>query len=256
METSDRGFHFAFRDRVDNPWPGAVVVTRESTSSTMDDARELARTGCASGSVVYARFQERGRGRVPGRTWISLPGESLLATVVLMKRDVDFPPHELPLRAGVAAARAVEDVSGAPVKIKWPNDLVAGSRKLAGILCESAGDVLLVGVGINLLQTSFPAEIESIACSLFQVSGQKVSASLMLSRLLARLRQALRDDAWRQGLRERLASMGQRIRVDLLGSGKTMEGTIEGVDDRGRLMLRQGDGTAVLIEQGEIVPGP
>ncbi len=247
METSER---------VINPWPDAVVEMRESTASTMDDARALARTGCATGSVVCARFQERGRGRVPGRTWISSPGESLLATVVVLKRDIAFPPPELPLRAGVAAARAVEDASGASVLIKWPNDLVVGGRKLAGILCESSGDFLLVGIGINLLQASFAAEIGSTACSLLQISGQRVSASRMLSLVLVRLREVLHDDGWRQRLREHLDAMGKRVRVDLLGSGSVVEGTIEGVDEKGRLMLRQGDGTPVLIEQGEIAPGP
>ena len=152
--------------RVDAPWPGAVLVQLDSTSSTMDDARELARSGCASGSVVCARSQQGGRGRAPGRTWISPPGESLLATVVVLKRDIAFPVQELPLRAGVAAARAIEDASGVPVKVKWPNDLMVEDRKLAGLLCEAGGDALLVGIGVNLLQKSFPPELESRACSL------------------------------------------------------------------------------------------
>ena len=255
METSER---------VDNPWPGAVVLRRESTSSTMDDARDLARSGCASGSVVCARFQAKGRGRVPGRTWISPPGESLLATVVVLRRDIMFPVQELPLRAGVAAALAVEDVCGVSVKIKWPNDLMVENRKLAGLLCEAAGDTLLVGIGVNLLQRSFPPEIESTACSLLQASGQTVSASTLLSRLLARLWESLRDDEWRGRLLHRLKAKGQHVRVDLLGSaaapggirGSMVEGTIAGVDEKGRLILQQGDGRQILIEQGEIVTGP
>ncbi len=241
---------------VADPWPGAVVVSLESTSSTMDDARELARSGCASGSVVCTRYQARGRGRVPGRTWISPPGESLLATVVVLKRDIGFPVGELPLRAGVAAARAVEDASGLQVQIKWPNDLVVEDRKLAGLLCEAGGDVLLVGIGVNLLQRSFPPEIESTACSLIQASGQEVSAFTLLSFFLGRLREALHDDAWRSRLLDRLYAKGRRVRVDLLGSEGAVEGTIVGVDEMGRLILQDGDGRPILIAQGEIVTCP
>ena len=242
--------------RVDAPWPGAVLVQLDSTSSTMDDARELARSGCASGSVVCARSQRAGRGRTPGRTWISPPGESLLATVVVLKRDIAFPVQELPLRAGVAAARAIEDASGVPVKVKWPNDLMVEDRKLAGLLCEAGGDALLVGIGVNLLQKSFPAEMESRACSLLQASGQAVSAQVLLSIFLSRLRESLRDDAWRDRLLERLSHRGRYVRVDLLGSGASVEGTVAGVDDKGRLILRREDGREIFVEQGEIAAGP
>jgi BirA family biotin operon repressor/biotin-[acetyl-CoA-carboxylase] ligase len=241
---------------MDAPWPGAVLVQLDSTSSTMDDARELARSGCASGSVVCARSQRGGRGRVPGRTWISPPGESLLATVVVLKRDITFPVQELPLRAGVAAARAIEDASGVPVKVKWPNDLMVEDRKLAGLLCEAVGDALLVGIGVNLLQKSFPPEMASRACSLFQASGQAVSAQVLLSMFLSRLRESLRDNAWRDRLLERLGHRGRHVRVDLLGSGDTVEGTVAGVDDKGRLILRREDGREILVEQGEIASGP
>jgi BirA family transcriptional regulator, biotin operon repressor / biotin---[acetyl-CoA-carboxylase] ligase len=245
----------AMRNTIDNPWPGAVVVRKETTLSTMDDAMDLALAGCASGSVVCAGFQTSGRGRVPGRKWISAPGESLLATVVVLKRDFPGPIHELPLRAGVAVARAVEDAAGVSLRIKWPNDLMAEDRKLAGLLCEARGDILLVGIGVNLLQASFPPEIENTACSLRQWTGQAVEASRLLSLVLARLRESLQDDEWRALLLERLYRKGEGVRVELLGSQSIVEGTIDGVDERGRLVLRTGDGARVLIEQGEIARG-
>jgi BirA family transcriptional regulator, biotin operon repressor / biotin---[acetyl-CoA-carboxylase] ligase len=100
-------------------WPGAVLEVLESTDSTMEDALALARKGAPSGSAVMAGYQAKGRGRVPGRTWVSQPWESLLVTIVLWKKDVTFPLAELPLRAGVAAALAVEEAAGIAVKIKW-----------------------------------------------------------------------------------------------------------------------------------------
>ena len=135
---------------IQNPWGGAPIWVRERTSSTMEDARELARAGCPSGTVVVAGFQEKGRGRVPGRVWISAPGESLLATVVVNLADTAFPLRQLPLRAGVAAALAVEETTGIAPRIKWPNDLMWNGKKLAGLLCEASGGTGLIGIGMNL----------------------------------------------------------------------------------------------------------
>jgi BirA family biotin operon repressor/biotin-[acetyl-CoA-carboxylase] ligase len=176
--------------------------------------------------------------------------------VIVLKRDVGFPLHELPLRAGLAAALAVEIASGVSVEIKWPNDLMVADRKLGGILCEAGGDALLVGIGVNLLQRSFPSEIESTACSLLQASGRAVDASILLSTFLGQLRESLHDDAWRGRLLDRFMARGRHVRVELLGSGGVVEGTIAGLDDRGRLILQANDGRQILIEQGEIVTGP
>ncbi|MBE3132767.1 MAG: hypothetical protein IMZ55_04785, partial [Acidobacteria bacterium] len=87
--------------RIATPWEGAPVYLKERTGSTMDDALALARAGSPAGTTVVAGFQERGRGRVPGRLWVSGAWESLLATVVLRRADSP-PPSQLPLRAGLA----------------------------------------------------------------------------------------------------------------------------------------------------------
>jgi BirA family biotin operon repressor/biotin-[acetyl-CoA-carboxylase] ligase len=233
-------------------WPGARVVTRESTTSTMDDALALAGEGCPTGTVVVAGFQERGRGRVPGRTWLSPPWESLLATVVIRLPDLSSALHELPLRAGTAVALAVEDVTGIGVEIKWPNDVMARGMKLAGLLCEAHGTVALVGIGVNCRQTSFPPEISATAGSLRQLTGKDVDPLALLPRVLSRLKESLSSLQWRERLTARLYRRGKSVRVDLLGSGRAVEGVVHSVDELGRLILLNGDGERVVISQGEI----
>jgi BirA family biotin operon repressor/biotin-[acetyl-CoA-carboxylase] ligase len=190
--------------RIENPWPNASVFVKERTESTMEDARALAELGCVSGTTVVAGSQSKGRGRVPGRLWVSPPWESLLATIVLRRVDVSFPPTELPLRAAVAVARAIEDASGIPIRVKRPNDLLFEGKKLSGILCEARGDALLIGIGVNCMQCAFPRDIESSACSILQACGREVRVFDLLALVLGRMREVLSDPSWRDQLVRRL----------------------------------------------------
>jgi BirA family biotin operon repressor/biotin-[acetyl-CoA-carboxylase] ligase len=244
------------------PWPDAFVTLKTRTTSTMDDARELARAGCPTGTVAAADYQEKGRGRVPGRTWISPPGESLLATVVLRIPELGYPLRELPLRAGVAVALGIEDAAGISVEIKWPNDVVAGrgvpeaGRKIAGLLCEAYGDAALVGFGVNRAQSFFPDEISRTACSLFQLTGRRLQNPALLASILARLKAASLLDTWQDIARARLHCRGEAVHVDLLGSGRTLSGIVRDIDDRGRLVLELSDGRRETVEQGELLTFP
>jgi BirA family biotin operon repressor/biotin-[acetyl-CoA-carboxylase] ligase len=221
----------------------------------MDEAWGLARSGCPTGTVVVAGFQEKGRGRVPGREWLSSPWESLLATVVIRRCDIGFPVAQLPLRAGVAAARAIERSTGAEIRVKWPNDLLHAGRKLAGLLCEADGDCALIGIGVNCTQSSFPPDLADSACSLLQACGREVPVFSLLESVLSELKGSLADQQWRQELLRRLHGRGGVVVVDLLGSGISVEGMLQEVDEAGQLVLRRIDGQILRIGQGEIRPG-
>jgi BirA family transcriptional regulator, biotin operon repressor / biotin---[acetyl-CoA-carboxylase] ligase len=244
------------------PWPGAAMHFKTSTRSTMDDARELARTGCPSGTVAAADYQEKGRGRVPGRTWISQPGESLLATVVLRISELGYELEELPLRAGLAVALGIEDEAGVAVEIKWPNDLMAAQglpsagKKLAGILCQADGQAALVGFGVNRAQASFPDEIARTACSLLQLCGRIVPAASLLSAILGRLRSIAVHHAWQEAVRERLHRRGQTVTLNPIGSGPTIQGILLDIDDHGRLVLDLSDGRRQTVAYGELATSP
>jgi BirA family biotin operon repressor/biotin-[acetyl-CoA-carboxylase] ligase len=244
------------------PWPGASVHRKKRTLSTMDDARELARAGCPSGTVVAADYQEKGRGRVPGRTWISPPGKSLLATVVLRISELGFEIGELPLRAGLAVALGIEDEAGVAVEIRWPNDIMAapglpsGGKKLAGILCQADGETALVGFGINLSQASFPDEIARTACSLLQSCGRIVPTASLLSAILLRLHSTAAHVAWQEAVRSRLHGRGQMVSVNPIGSGRAAQGILLDIDDRGRLVLGLSDGRRETVAHGELATFP
>jgi BirA family transcriptional regulator, biotin operon repressor / biotin---[acetyl-CoA-carboxylase] ligase len=225
----------------------------------MDDALEMARAGCPTGTVAAAGHQEKGRGRVPGRTWISPPEESLLATVVLRVPEMGFPLEELPLRAGVAAALGIEDAARIGVQIKWPNDVMSpdgglsANRKLAGLLCEAHGDAALVGIGVNCTQSSFPDEIAGTACSLLQCCGRKILPPVVLSAFLSRLMEAAGRGGWQAQMRVRLHNRGRRVRAELLGSGRIVEGVLRDIDESGRLVLELSDGRLEILAHGELL---
>ncbi len=129
-------------------WTSLDVVSQ--TGSTNEDLLAAARSGAAEGAVLVAEEQTRGRGR-QGRSWITVPGRALSFSVLL--RPAGVPPAGrgwLPLLTGVAVARAVATVTGVPVSLKWPNDVLAGGAKLAGILAEQAGSAIVTGIGINV----------------------------------------------------------------------------------------------------------
>jgi len=180
--------------KVSNPWAGSPVYVRERTQSTMDDARKLALQRCPEGTVVVAGFQQKGRGRAPGRSWHSSPWESLMMTIVLDQGSLPFPVSEMPYRAAVAASRAVEEL-GVSASIKLPNDLMAGGKKLAGILCETCNHQVLVGIGVNCLQAAFPEGLQETACSILQLTGREVSPLVLLPRILLRLKETITTGA-------------------------------------------------------------
>ena len=218
----------------------------------MDDARELAVGGCAAGTVVVAGYQEKGRGRVPGRTWISGPWESLLATLVLDSRALSFPIGQMPLRAAVATCFAIEKVSGAELQIKWPNDLMQSGRKLAGILCETCGSSVLVGMGVNCTQRTFPPELSGSVSSILQASGREVGPLVLLPEVLSSMKEIINDGQWREKLLARLASRGAQVSVSHPQAGSFASGIVRDIDEEGRLVLEDSTGGLVTVSQGEI----
>jgi BirA family biotin operon repressor/biotin-[acetyl-CoA-carboxylase] ligase len=146
---------------------GRAVRVVAKTGSTNDDAKAWAADGAAHGAVVIADAQERGRGR-HGRAWSTPPGETLAMSVVLRPRVAPSALAPITLVAGLAARDAI--AARVPdAKVKWPNDVWIGERKIAGVLVEgsisaSRVEYVVVGVGINVSRTEFPPEL--IATSL------------------------------------------------------------------------------------------
>ena len=216
------------------------------TDSTNTRARELAAAGAPHGMLVTTGEQLAGRGR-QGRTWSAPPGRALLCSVVL--RD---PPRLLPLLAGVAVAE-VASSAGAPAQVKWPNDVLVGGRKVAGILVEGRPQErwAVVGIGLNvaLAPDDFPPELRATAATL----GLPPEA---VERTLAELLEVLErwlgqpQDVVLEAVRVRDALRGQRI------SWSGGEGTADGIDGDGRLMVLAANGRRVALDAGEVHLGP
>ena len=234
------------------------ILVFEETSSTNDVAARLGREG-HPGAVVFAERQTAGRGRF-GRRWDSAAGAGLWFSVLLRR---DWPPaHWLRLTtwAGVAVAAAIERVAPVRARIKWPNDVLAGARKIAGILIESAtdqagGQFAVVGVGLNVNQADFPPELAGKAGSLRQFAGRALDraevAVAVLGELQARLPvsascfEGLLADAAR-----RSSVIGGWVR--LACGNELVEGSAEGLDGEGNLLVRVADGSLRRMSAGEV----
>ena len=160
-----------------------TIYHKPETGSTNADAR----AGC-SGEVFVADFQSAGRGRLDHR-WLAPAGVNLMFSAVLDVTGRE--PAEvatLPLVVGLATVRALQPLlAQARLTLKWPNDVLAGERKLAGILCERSDDKVVAGVGVNVNQTSFAPEIADRATSLALLAGKIFDRHAVLDAILAEL---------------------------------------------------------------------
>lgn len=234
------------RERIADPfWVRVDVVGR--TGSTNADL--AAAVGAPEGTVLVAEAQDAGRGRI-GRAWTSPPGAGLLFSVVLRPREV---PRErwgwIPLLAGVALATALPAVDA---RLKWPNDLLIGGAKAAGILAEvtgadpaGAGIVLGIGLNVSLTRDELPADRPDTT-SLALAGVADLDRNDLLPRILDALAagytawRAAAGDAEAAGLRdayrERCDTLGREVRV-ALPAGETLSGIATDVDAEGRLVV-------------------
>jgi BirA family biotin operon repressor/biotin-[acetyl-CoA-carboxylase] ligase len=211
-----------------------------SIGSTNDRLRELVAAGAPHGTLVTAGEQTAGRGR-QGRGWSTPAGEALAMSLLVRE-----PPPLLSLVAAVAVVDAIGDEA----EIKWPNDVLVGGRKVAGILVEARGgghglDWAIVGIGVNVAVSSLPEGLRETAASL-QRSPADVEP--FLAALLAALERRLASadaellDAWRA----RDALRGRRVEWN---GG---EGTAAGIDDAGRLLVKLDAGGTAALDAGEV----
>jgi BirA family biotin operon repressor/biotin-[acetyl-CoA-carboxylase] ligase len=220
------------------PSLGNPRVHYRLTESTNECARELAGRGAPHGTLVTASEQSAGRGR-QGRRWTAPPGRALLCSLVV--RD---PPQLMPLAAGIAVA----EVAGADAQVKWPNDVLVGGRKVAGILVEGRPQerwaVLGIGLNVALRDEDFPPELIGRAGTL-GLGPEAMEPTL--ERLLDSLERWLvaEPDAVLEAVRARDALLDKAVRW---AGG---EGQGAGIDGEGRLVVATGEGR-VTLDAGEV----
>jgi BirA family biotin operon repressor/biotin-[acetyl-CoA-carboxylase] ligase len=231
--------------------PFREVRRLEEVDSTNRYLLDEARAGAAAGLVVVADHQLAGRGRL-GRVWSAPRGGSLLVSVLLRP---GLPPerrHLVVVAAAVAMLEAVRATAGVDAGIKWPNDLLVGDRKLAGILAESAGDAVVVGIGVNVAWGQVPEELVGIATALDLEGGRPVARDVLLEGFLARYAARLRDlPAARAAYREHLVTLGRRVRVEQAGG--TLVGVAVDLDEAGRLVVADDAGDRTTVAAGDVL---
>lgn len=262
ISVPDRLYPDEIKEGLNTGFVGRTVYYYESVESTNREARKLAAGGAPHGTLVVSEEQVGGKGRM-GRGWFSPRGMGIWCSLVLRP---EINPGEAPpvtMLTAVAAARAVEIVSGITPGIKWPNDLLVEGKKICGILTELSAEMesvnfLVVGTGINVNTPGeiFPEEIKGIAASLFQINNQPVSR-------LELTRQYLREfehlyltwmfrgfgpvlDEWKK----RCVSLNRPVRVSAFR--EVWDGWAEDVDDSGALIMRMPDGSLKSFVAGEV----
>jgi BirA family biotin operon repressor/biotin-[acetyl-CoA-carboxylase] ligase len=220
-----------------------MIRTVPETGSTNDDVATLARDGASEGLWLRAERQTGGKGRL-GRAWQS-PAGNLHASTLVRLQPGDPPAPTLALVAAVALHEAVRPHAHA-ARIKWPNDLLVGGAKLAGILLERQGDAVIVGFGVNLAH--HPEHLGRPATSL----DPPVAADAFLERLAAIFQAWL--GRWRvEGFAPiRAAWLAAAHPIGTALTASDARGTFEGLDESGALRLRLEDGALRILHAGDI----
>ncbi len=244
-------------DRLVTPVDWTVEVVQEAPSTNVLVAKRARVRAAGEGLAVVAEHQTAGRGRLD-RAWDTPARSALTLSVLLVPRapSADWP--WLPLLTGYAAARALRQL-GATVGLKWPNDVLCGDRKLAGILTERvdppAGPALVAGIGINVDQTR--EELPHDAATSLALEGVAADRTDLLSALLRSLRaeydafQRGELAALRSGYAASCATLGRNVSVDL-PSGQKVAGEATGIDEGGRLLVAAPTGV-VPVSAGDVV---
>ena len=233
-----------------------------TTGSTNTDLLRLAAAGAPEGLVLATESQTAGKGR-QGRAWQTRPGAALTFSVLLRPDPVPQAARGwLPLLAGVAVVHALGRVSALEASLKWPNDVLVGQGKLAGILAEQAAGAVVVGIGINVLGGERDLPVAS-ATSLERCGAGETDRTSLLAAILdeiehwyVRWRETGHGDAETAGLRKEYVSLsatvGQNVRV-LLPGERVLTGLASGVDGAGQLLVETADAGLIAVSAGDVV---
>ncbi len=242
-------------------WAGRRVTCYDVTDSTNIQAKADAENGAEHGSLVIADMQTAGRGR-SGKSWSSPPGANVYFTLILKPRLAPEKAFMLTPVMALAVAEGISRSCGIEPRIKWPNDIVMDGKKVCGILAEMSAEkgsvrYVVIGVGINVGQQDFPAEIADVATCLRKECGRDVSRQelvLEIMRAFEEYYEIFAESEDLSGLTERynglLVNIGRRVRV--LDPAGEYEGKAKGVDERGRLLVETEDGSIRQVYAGEV----
>ena len=239
---------------------GKNLVVLDSVGSTNDYLKALGDDGCENGTVAVAREQTNGKGRL-GRRWTSKKDESLTFSILLRPRIAPSEVSAITPLAGLAVCKALRKFAGIECKIKWPNDIIVGKRKLVGILMEmsaecEAVEYVVIGVGINVSQAEFPAEISDKATSILLETGKSIDKNEILTCILEEIEKVFAEtnlEFSATALREYTdlcATIGRNVTFQR--NAKKLSGIAVGIAKNGELKVIHSDSKVSFVNSGEV----
>ena len=241
---------------------GRDIRVFQETTSTNDIIEKLARDGVKEGVVVFAESQTKGRGRL-GRQWMSPARKGLWFSVLLRPRLPPQAATRLTIASATALVRAIHARTGLTPEIKWPNDILIGGKKVAGILTEMHAELdtvkcvtLGMGVNVNLGAGDFPGELRRSATSLRIETGESVDRGELAAEILRQLDSDYaricsgRFEALANEWEERCNTIGREVMIRV--GERRLQGRAESLDADGALLLRTQHGHLEQVVSGDV----
>ena len=250
----------AVDEKINTMYIGRPTLIIDSVDSTNEEVKRRARQGDRQGLTVVSDEQTLGKGRL-GRVWKSPRGTSIYESILLRP---ELAPSQVPcitLVAGLALCNTINSIAGCGAKIKWPNDIIVGSKKLCGILTEmtiedNTVSFAVVGMGINVNNRSFPDELSAKATSLYLETGRCFSRAELIARLAENFEQVYNEfivsgfEALKDDYVSLCATIGRRVSANR--AGKELCGTATDISPDGGLIVQTDDGKSEYISTGEV----
>lgn len=242
-------------------WVGSNIFYKPQVNSTNTLAKSLAEEGAEHGSLVLADHQTAGKGR-RGKTWESPSGTGIWMSLILKPEMNPRNASMITLVMAVCVCKAIEEVTNLKPMIKWPNDIVAGGKKVCGILTEMSAEMtyvnhIVIGVGINVNTKGFPDDISQIATSLLIEEGKSVNRVNLVEKIMESFEVCydlfMKHEDLTELLEEyetRLINKGRQVRI-LQPSGELI-GQSLGINKLGELLVKKTDGEVISVYAGEV----
>ncbi len=248
---------------LDTSFIGRKIIYLESVDSTNSYGKKVAEGSFVEGTVIFAEEQSSGRGRL-GRYWVSPKGKGIWMSLLLKPEVLPSDAPKLTIVAAQAVANALLHSCGLSAQIKWPNDIVAGGRKLCGILTEMSAEedeirYVIVGIGINanLEPVDFGAELLETATSVNIEKGGRISRKVLSAAVLMEFERLYTEFArtgsiasFLDDYKSRSAVLGKDIRI--IGKKEEIIGTAVDISEEGQLVVRLEDGSLREVMSGEV----
>lgn len=239
---------------------GCELTVLDRVGSTNDYLKQRGAEGCKNGAVAATREQVKGKGRL-GRAWLSKRDENIAFSVLLRPKIAPYEAAPVTPLAGLAVCKALREFTGLDCRIKWPNDIIVGRKKLCGILTEmsaefDAVEYIITGIGINVDQAVFPEEIAYKATSLLLETGRHYDKNKLLASVLNHLEQEFLTGnlEFTTTVFEEYSSLCATTgkNVTFMRGTRRVSGMAVGVSESGELKIMLSDGTVVMVNSGEV----